>query len=109
MIGTTNCGGSMLHITSLIAVYVVVVLYALAGVLVLTTGRALPWRRRDVLRPRWWGCGALLFAAGMGLCRYASDVRDRTVLDILFGVGLPLMLGGGVLQVLGQRVGRGPA
>ncbi|POX53039.1 hypothetical protein [Streptomyces sp. Ru72] len=99
----------MLHITSLIAVYVVVVLHAVAGVLVLTTGRVAPWARGKVLRPHLWGFGALFFAAGLGLCRYASTVRDLTVLDILFSIGLPLMICGGLLQFLGARVDRGPA
>ncbi|GHK00789.1 hypothetical protein ACWEWI_22400 [Streptomyces sp. NPDC003753] len=99
----------MLHITSLIAVYVVVALYAVAGVLVLTTGRVAPWWRGDVLRPRRWGSGALLFAAGMGLCRYGSAVRGLTAVDVVFTVGLALMVSGALLQFRAQHVGRTPA
>ncbi|MEV6735743.1 hypothetical protein AB0N14_01880 [Streptomyces sp. NPDC051104] len=98
----------MLHITSLIAVYVVVVLQAVAGILVLTTGRVGPWARTELPRPRLWDFGALCFAAGLGLCRYGSTVRDLTVLDVVSAIGLALMMSGAVLQFRARHVGRAP-
>jgi hypothetical protein len=100
--------GPMLHITALIAVSVIVVLYAVAGVMALTTGRVVPWAQGRVVRPELWGCGALLFAAGMALCRFRASVRDLTAADVVFPVGMALLLGGGVLQILGGRPGRTP-
>ncbi|MEU6364467.1 hypothetical protein ABZ876_01695 [Streptomyces sp. NPDC046931] len=92
---------------SLIAVSVIVVLYAVTGVLALTTGRMIvPWQRGYVLRPRLWGAGALVFVAGIVLLRFAAAVIGATAFDSLSTCGLVLMLSGAVLQFLGQRVGR---
>lgn len=96
----------MLDVISLIAVAVVVVLYAVAGVLALTTGRAVPWQQGYLLRPRLWGSGALLFAAGMALARYGGMVRDLTDSDAVFATSLLMLISGGVLQYVGQRAGR---
>ncbi|MFJ3336823.1 hypothetical protein [Streptomyces sp. NPDC086766] len=96
----------MLHVVSLVAVAVVVVLYAVAGVLAVTTGRAVPWQRGYILRPRLWGSGALLFGAGMALARYGGSVRDLTASDVVFGCSLLMLVSGGVLQYVGRRVGR---
>ncbi|KUN87772.1 hypothetical protein AQJ66_09060 [Streptomyces bungoensis] len=96
----------MLHVISLVAVAAVVVLYAVTGVLALTTGRAVPWQRGYILRPRLWGSGALLFGAGMGLARYGSTVHDLTAADIVFPCSLLMLVCGGVMQYIGQRVGR---
>ncbi|MER6128473.1 hypothetical protein ABT173_39110 [Streptomyces sp. NPDC001795] len=100
----------MLHVTSLIAVSVVLVLYAVAGVLALTTGRIVRWQRGRLVRPRLWGAGALLSCAGVALWRYVTPtVHDMTALDVLFGGGMVLFLSGVLLQFLGQRVGRVPS
>ncbi|MET8582287.1 hypothetical protein ABZX39_15565 [Streptomyces collinus] len=96
----------MLEVMSLVAVGALVVLYAVAGVLAITTGRVVPWQRGYVLRPRLWGSGALVFGAGMALARYGGTVRDLTTSDVVFGGSLLLLICGGVLQYVGQRVGR---
>ncbi len=96
----------MLDVISLIAVAAVVMLYAVAGVMALTTGRAVPWQRGYILRPRLWGCGALAFAAGLALARYGATVRDLTDPDLVFACSLIMLISGGVLQYVGQRVGR---
>lgn len=98
--------GNMLHTVSLICVGVVLALYAVSGVVAITTSRTVPWQRGAVLRPRLWGAGALAFAGGLGLVRYAGSVRDRTTAGVLFPVGMLLMLTGGLLQILGRRPGR---
>lgn len=96
----------MLHVFSLVAVSAVVVLYAVTGVLALATGRAAPWQRGCIPRPRLWGSGALLFGAGMGLARYGSTVHDLTTADVLFPCSLLMLVCGGVMQYVGQRAGR---
>ncbi|GAA3054324.1 hypothetical protein [Streptomyces glomeratus] len=97
----------MLHVISLIAVSVVVVFYAFLGVLALTTGRMIvPWQRGRVPRPRLWGSGALLLAAGFVVLRFSAAVIGATAFGILSTGGLVLMGSGAVLQFLGQRVGR---
>ncbi|MGW4519060.1 hypothetical protein ACWEO4_45980 [Streptomyces sp. NPDC004393] len=96
----------MLHVISLVAVSAAVLLYEVAGVLAITTGQAMPWQRGYILRPRLWGAGALVFGAGMALARYASTVRDLTTSDALFACSLLMLICGGVLQYVGQRVGR---
>lgn len=106
MIRTTDRGGAMLHVISAAAVWVVVTLYAVAGVLAVTTGRIVPWQRGYILRPRLWGSGALLSCAGVALWRYGATARDGHSIDALFAVGTVLFFSGAVLQFLGQRVGR---
>ncbi|MEU6093713.1 hypothetical protein [Streptomyces sp. NPDC047079] len=97
----------MPHVISLIAVSVIVVLYASSGVLALIAGRLIvPWQRGRVLRPRLWGSGALVFVAGIVLFRCAATVSGATAFGILSACGLVLMLSGGVLQFLGGRVVR---
>ncbi|MFD9093313.1 hypothetical protein [Streptomyces collinus] len=96
----------MLEVVSLVAVGALVVLYAVAGVLAIATGRVVPWQRGYVLRPRLWGSGALVFGAGMALARYGGTVRDLTTSDVVFGGSLVMLICGGVLQYVGQRVGR---
>ncbi|MFF3914819.1 hypothetical protein ACWGLF_33275 [Streptomyces puniciscabiei] len=96
----------MLHVISLVAVAAVVVLYTAAGVLAITTGRAVPWQRGYILRPRLWGFGALMFGAGTALARYGGTVRDLTTSDVVFACSLLMLICGGVLQYVGQRVGR---
>ncbi|WP_405557025.1 hypothetical protein OIE52_25575 [Streptomyces canus] len=93
----------MLHVISLVAGAAVVVLYAATGVLSITTGRAVPWKRGYVLRPRLWGSGALLFGAGMALARYSGTVRDLTTSDVFFACSLLMLICGGVLQHVGRR------
>jgi hypothetical protein len=93
----------MLHIISLAAMTAVLVLYAASGVLAITTGRALPWKRGYVLRPRLWGSGALVFGVGMALARYSGTVRDLTTSDVVFACSMLMLIGGGVLQYVGQR------
>ncbi|MER6473137.1 hypothetical protein [Streptomyces collinus] len=95
----------MLAVVSLVAVVALVVLYAVAGVLAVATGRIVPWQRGYVLRPRLWGSGALMFGAGMGLARYGGTVRDLTTSDVVFACSLLMLIGGGALQYVGQRVG----
>ncbi|MFJ5529883.1 hypothetical protein [Streptomyces sp. NPDC093261] len=96
----------MLHVISLIAFSVVVVLYALTGALALTTGRLImPRWRGQVLRPRLWGSGALLFVVGIVLFRFAPTVSGTT-LDVLSACGLVLLVSGAVLQLLGRSAGR---
>ncbi len=106
MIGNMDEGGSMLHVISLVAMGVAVVLYAAAGVLALTTGRAAPWHRGYILRPRLWGSGALAFGAGMALTQYAGAVHDLTTSDALFACSMLMLICGGILQYVGQPVGR---
>ncbi|MGW1253994.1 hypothetical protein ACWD5Q_02125 [Streptomyces sp. NPDC002513] len=97
----------MLHVLSLIAFALLVVLYGAAGGMALTTGRMLlPWRRGHVLRPRLWGSGALTFAAGIAMVRFAVTVSGTIAPDVLAAGGFVLMVAGGVLQFFGQRVGR---
>ncbi|MEU6219573.1 hypothetical protein ABZ845_18940 [Streptomyces sp. NPDC047022] len=96
----------MLHIASLISVGVAMVLYAVSGVVAITTNRMVAWQRRAVLRPRLWGGGALALAGGLGLVRCAGSVRDLTAADVLFPAGLLLLLTGALLQILGRRPGR---
>ncbi|MFJ8195528.1 hypothetical protein [Streptomyces sp. NPDC096152] len=96
----------MFHVVSLVAVAAVVVLYAVAGVLAITTGRAVPWQRGYILRPRVWGYGALLFGAGLALCRCGGTVRDLTTSGVVFACGLLMLICGGVLQYVGRRAGR---
>lgn len=96
----------MLDVMSLIMVAAAVVLYVVAGVLALTTGRAVPWQRGYIQRPRLWGSGALAFAAGLALARYCASVRDLTNSDVVFASSLIMLISGGVLQYVGQRVGR---
>ncbi|MFI6663077.1 hypothetical protein ACIBL8_47250 [Streptomyces sp. NPDC050523] len=91
---------------SVVAVAVVVVLYAGAGVLAITTGRAAPWQRGDILRPRVWGCGALLFGAGMALARYGGTVRDLTASTVVFACSVLTLICGWALQHVGRRAGR---
>ncbi|MEV6025463.1 hypothetical protein [Streptomyces sp. NPDC052036] len=107
MIRAPHTGGPMLHVISLIAVVVVLALYAATGVVALTTGRMLvpPWRA-GVLRPRLWGCGALLFVSGMALFRFVVPGSGTTALDFVAPCGFVLLLTGGVLQMLGRRPGR---
>jgi hypothetical protein len=93
----------MLHVISLVAGTAVVVLYTATGVLAIATGRALPWKRGYVLRPRLWGSGALAFGAGMALARYGGTVRDLTTSDVVFACSVLMLIGGGVLQYVGQR------
>lgn len=94
----------MLHVVSLVAVVVVVVLYAVAGVLAITTGRLIPWQQGYILRPRVWGSGALMFATGMGLARYGGTLRDLTTIDVVFACSFVMLICGGVLQFVGRRV-----
>ncbi|MBY8876446.1 hypothetical protein [Actinacidiphila acidipaludis] len=96
----------MLHEMLLVAVVIAVGLYAAMGVMALTTGRAVLWRREDILRPRLWGWGALLFASGLGLSRFAGSLHDRTVSDVAFACSMLLLICGVVLQHFGQRVGQ---
>ncbi|MFD1659365.1 hypothetical protein ACFSL4_14415 [Streptomyces caeni] len=98
----------MFHVVSLIAVGVALVLYAGAGVLAITAGRALPWLEGQIVRPRLWGSGALLSCAGVALFRYGDTVRDLTLLDVVFGAGMVLFLTGAVMQFCGRRPGRTP-
>ncbi|MFE5037845.1 hypothetical protein [Streptomyces sp. NPDC056683] len=93
----------MLHVISLVAGVAVVVLYAATGVLAITTGRAVPWKRGYLLRPRLWGSGALVFGAGMGLARYSGTVRDLTTSDVVFACSMLMLICGGVLQYVSQR------
>ena len=96
----------MVHVMSLVAVGVAVGLYAVMGVLAFTTGRAAPWRREDVLRPRLWGSGALVFGAGLGLARFAGALHRRPVGDAVFACSMLMLLSGVVLQQAGQRTAR---
>jgi hypothetical protein len=83
-----------------------VVLYVAMGVLALTTGRALPWQREEILRPQLWGSGALLFGAGMALARFVGTLHDLTLDDVVFPCSILMLICGAVLQHVGQRVGR---
>lgn len=96
----------MLHVISLVAVAVVVVLYAVTGVLTIATGRVVPWQRERLLRPRLWGSGALVFGAGMALARFGGSVRDLTLANVVFACSLLMLVCGGVMQYAGQRAGR---
>jgi peptidoglycan/LPS O-acetylase OafA/YrhL len=96
----------MLNVISLVAVVAMVVLYAAAGVLAITTGRVAPWQREYIPRPRLWGFGALLFGAGMALARYGGTVRELTASDIIFACSFLMLICGGVLQYVGKRIGR---
>lgn len=99
----------MLHVVSLIAVGVALVLYAGAGVVAITSDRVLPWLEGQIARPRLWGSGALLSCAGVALFRFGDTVRgDLTLLDVVFGVGMVLFLTGVVMQFRGRRPGRTP-
>ncbi|WP_159039671.1 hypothetical protein [Streptomyces sp. TP-A0356] len=95
-----------MHVISLVAVSVILVLYAVAGVMALTTGRILPFPRGRVLRPRLWGSGALVSCAGVALLRFGSPARDTATAVAVFAVGMVVFVSGAVLQLLGQRVGR---
>jgi hypothetical protein len=82
------------------------VLYGVAGVLALTTGRIMRWWQGRIVRPRLWGCGALLSCAGVVLFQLGRVASGMTVIDVVYGSGMALFVSGAVMQSFGQRVGR---
>jgi hypothetical protein len=43
---------------------------------------------------------------GLALSRYAGTVRGMATADVLFSLGMALLIAGAVMQIIGQRVGR---
>ncbi|WP_406473791.1 hypothetical protein [Streptomyces sp. NBC_01615] len=82
------------------------------GIATITTGWVPPWARRRVLRPKVWGYGSVLSAAGMSLFMFLGPFRGPDADMTPYAMtGLAMFLAGTVLQAAGQRPGRpaGPA
>ncbi|MFC3575835.1 hypothetical protein ACFOZ0_21645 [Streptomyces yaanensis] len=98
-----------MHAFVFVTLAVILVLYAILGIVAITTGWVVPWLRGTIARPRLWGSGTLLFASGIALFRYGATVHGTTAIDLVFGGGLLVFLSGAALQFLGQRPGRVPS
>ncbi|MFF4832039.1 hypothetical protein [Streptomyces sp. NPDC001315] len=88
---------AMVCVTALAAI-------GLAGV---SRGWVPPWGRSRVLRPRLWGTGALLSAAGLSFFMFLGPLGDARPLHVylpLAGMGVNFV--GLALQMLAQRPGR---
>jgi len=107
MIGST--GGCAMHMFIMVLLGTLWALTVVAGISAIATGWVVPWMRGRIVRPRLWGCGALLTTAGMALFQYGSEVRGMTTVDVVFGCAMVVFVTGCVLQYLGQRPGRVPA
>ncbi|MER5755654.1 hypothetical protein [Streptomyces sp. NPDC002088] len=84
-----------------------VTIYAVIGLAGIVTGWVPPWGRSRVLRPRLWGTGALLSAAGLSLFMFLGPLGDAQPLHVylpLAGMGVNFV--GLALQMLAQRPGR---
>ncbi|WP_330287999.1 hypothetical protein [Streptomyces sp. NBC_00576] len=77
-----------------------------SGVVAVSTGRVLPWQRRQILRPELWGYSSMLVGTGLLLMTWeSSDTFDGTPpLDgAVWFTGLLLMIAGGWFQELSTR------
>ncbi|WBO64083.1 hypothetical protein [Streptomyces camelliae] len=96
-----------MHMVLVVAATVLFGLLAAAGVASLTTGWVAPWGRARVLRPKLWGYGCLLGAAGWAVFIYLGPLAGgHNLLAWLGWLGIMAALR---LRVLSERPGRDSA
>ncbi|MGW7260924.1 hypothetical protein [Streptomyces sp. NPDC054834] len=95
-----------MHMYLVVAAVLSVLLLAALGGAAVATDWVMPWARGRVLRPRLWGYGALLGAAGMALFMFLGPLADAG-LSPLPVIGWLMFMAGLGLQALAQRPGRG--
>ncbi|MFI5683834.1 hypothetical protein [Streptomyces sp. NPDC051636] len=96
----------VMHMYVVVAGALVVALMAGFGIAGITTGWVLPPARHRILRPRLWGYGQLLGAAGAALWMFLGVFPAR--LDVLPLIGWFVFTGSLGLQMLAKRPGRTP-
>ncbi|OIJ86946.1 hypothetical protein [Streptomyces monashensis] len=94
-----------MHMFWVVATAVVFGLLAAAGVAGVTTGWVAPWGRARVLRPKLWGYGCLLGAAGWGVFIWLGPLDGGH--DLLAWLGWIGIMAALRLRVLSERPGRG--
>ncbi|MEU7058487.1 hypothetical protein [Streptomyces sp. NPDC046197] len=93
-----------MHMFMVVTAAVLATLLALAGIANIAYGWVPPWARSRVLRPRLWGYGALLGAAGFALYMFLGPLaRAFGPLPLL---GWVAFMAGLALQWMSQRPGR---
>ncbi|MFI1162601.1 hypothetical protein ACH4UM_03090 [Streptomyces sp. NPDC020801] len=85
---------------------VVVTMLAVSGIATVTTGWVMPIGRHRVLRPRLWGYGTLVCAAGAGVFLFLGPLANAY--GPLPWAGWIAFMAGLGLQWMGQRPGRVP-
>ncbi|MEU2866722.1 hypothetical protein ACIQWL_42405 [Streptomyces mirabilis] len=79
---------------------------ALMGIAGIVTGWVPPWLRPRVLRPKLWGYGSVVGAAGMSLYMFIGPFRGLDLSMAPFAMtGIALFIAGMVLQMAARRPG----
>ncbi len=95
-----------MHMLLVVGAWLVVALYAAAGVASVVAGWV-PWpARRRVVRPRLWGYGTLLTTLGLSLLLLLGPLEEAGAGVVAFAGYCALFLAGFVVQALAQRPGR---
>lgn len=80
---------------------------AAAGIAAITTGWLPPLGRDRVLRPRLWGYGELVSAAGLGVFMFLGPLRGPDIRMLPYALsGTAVFLVGSALQMTARRPGR---
>lgn len=93
-----------MHMYLVVAAAVAMALLAGAGIAAVTAGWVVPWGRSRVVRPKLWGYGALLSAAGGTFFVFLGPLAGAY--GPLPWLGWLALMAGLGLQMLAQRPGR---
>ncbi|MEU6574414.1 hypothetical protein [Streptomyces sp. NPDC046805] len=94
-----------MHIFLVVAAVLAVAVYAAAGVAAVAAGWMPPLARRNVVRARLWGYGALLSAFGLGLYLFLGPLEHH-MFNAVPVIGWCVWMGGMVMSSWAQRPGR---
>lgn len=97
---------TVMHMYLVAGAALAVTLMAVFGIAGITTGWVVPFGRHRVLRPKLWGYGQLLGAAGLSVWMFLGVFPAK--FDVIPLIGWFVFMGSLGIQMLAQRPGRTP-